>query len=264
VKFYTWCNDKSDSRLNRLNESAELNNIKIEPIGEGGDINEGGRFNGKNLWLQEKVRELDENEIVVCTDAYDVIYLTNADEIKQKFLKMNAKIVYSAECLYNHQDSKFLEYYKKLGKEKHFKYMCAGVMIGYAKNIKEMIEVLLNSENRLSQSSLIPLWGELNDQTQIGKYITENSNKVKLDYDCEIFWTDVNFCPKCPQKHSHPKHIGYALSNLKNKILVNGRMLNPFTNSNPCIFHCPNTKRSHQVITTVWEYIKTSKGDVSK
>ena len=80
--------------------------------------------NGKSIWLHEKVCELDENEIVVCTDAFDVVYLTNADEIKQKFLKMDAPIVYSAECLYNHQDSKFFEYYKKLGKEKHYKYLC--------------------------------------------------------------------------------------------------------------------------------------------
>ena len=253
MKFYTWCNDKSDSRLNRLNESAELNNIKIEPIGEGRDIHESGHCNGKSIWLHEKVCELDENEIVVCTDAFDVVYLTNADEIKQKFLKMDAPIVYSAECLYNHQDSKFFEYYKKLGKEKHYKYLCAGVMMGYAKNIKEMFEVIFTYDYSNPD--------EVDDQKFIGKYIYENSDKIKLDYDCEIFWTDINFCRRCPQKHSHPKFIYYGLSNLKDKkILANGRMLNPMTNSNPCVYHCPNTKRSDLVITNVWEYIKNNKG----
>ena len=89
MKFYTWCNNSKSDKIQRLLDSAKLQNIEIETIGGGRDIHEGGNYNGKNLWLYEKVCELDENEIVVCTDSFDVIYLTNADEIKQKFLKMN-------------------------------------------------------------------------------------------------------------------------------------------------------------------------------
>ena len=259
MKFYTWCNNSKSDKIQRLLNSAKLQNIEIEIIGEGRDVHEGGKLNGKNLWLYEKVCELDENEIVVCTDSFDVIYLTNADEIRQKFLKMNSKIVYSTECLYNHQDSKFLEYYKKMGKGKHYKFLNSGALIGYAKNIKEMLEVILNLKHRLSQSSLMPLNGEINDQTWVGKYIAENSDKVKLDYDCEIFWTDINFCSKCPQKHSHPKWISGAISTLQDKIVVNGNVYNPITNSNPCVYHCPNSNKTNEIISTAWDYIKTTK-----
>jgi hypothetical protein len=259
MKFYTWCNNSKSDKIQRLLDSAKLQNIDVDTIGEGRDVHKGGNLNGKNLWLYEKVCELDENEIVVCTDSFDVIYLTNADEIKQKFLKMNAKIVYSTECLYNHQDPHYLEYYKKMGKGKHYKFLNSGALIGYAKNIKEILEVILNPKHQSSQSSLMSIMGEINDQTWVGKYIAENSNKVKLDYDCEIFLTDINFCLRCPQKHSHPKWIRYAISELKNKILVNGRMLSPFTNTNPCIYHCPNPKKTSAIISTAWDYIKTTK-----
>jgi uncharacterized protein with PIN domain len=253
MKFYTWCNNSKSDKIQRLLDSAKLQHIDVETIGEGRDVNEGGKFNGKNLWLYEKVCELDENEIVVCTDSFDVIYLTNADEIKQKFLKMNTKIVYSAECLYNHQDSKFLEYYKKLGKGKHYKYLNSGALIGYAKNIKDKFEVIFNySQTEIDESVSY-------NQGRVGKYIAENPNKVKLDYDCEIFWTDINFCSKCPQKHSHPKWISGAISTLQDKILVNGKMYNPITNSNPCVYHCPNSNKTNEIISTAWEYIKTTK-----
>ena len=260
MKFYTWCNNSKSDKIQRLLDSAKLQNIEIETIGEERDVNEGGKLNGKNLWLYEKVCELDENEIVVCTDSFDVIYLTNADEIKQKFLKMNARIVYSAECLYNHQDSKFLEYYKKLGKGKHYKFLNSGALVGYAKNIKEVLEVILNLKHRLSQSSLMPLNGEINDQTWVGKYIAENSDKVKLDYDCEIFWTDQNFNNPPPiNKVTHPKYLEIGINELKQKILKDGRMYNTITDNYPCIFHCPYIRHTHKIISTAWDYIKTTK-----
>ena len=72
MKFYTWCNNSKSDKIQRLLDSAKLQNIEIETIGGGRDIHEGGNYNGKNLWLYEKVCELDENEIVVCTDSFDV------------------------------------------------------------------------------------------------------------------------------------------------------------------------------------------------
>lgn len=128
MKFYTWCNDKSDSRLNRLNKSAELNNIKIEPIGEGRDINEGGRFNGKNLWLYEELLKLDDDEIIMCVDAFDVIFLSDETEIKQKFLKMKTPILYGAErqsagCF--HGDVKKLRKLASRSKYKFFNSACS-------------------------------------------------------------------------------------------------------------------------------------------
>tara|TARA_B100001093_G_scaffold471106_1_gene493117 strand:- start:90 stop:602 length:513 start_codon:yes stop_codon:yes gene_type:complete len=165
---------------------------------------------------------------------------------------MNAPIVYSGSCGLTHQDPHFLEYYKKMGKGKHYKFLNSGALIGYAKNIKEKFEVIFEyCQSDLDESATY-------NQGRVGKYIAENSNKVKLDYDCEIFLTDVNFCSRCPRKHGHPKWVRYAISKLKNKILVNGRMLSPFTNTNPCIYHCPNPKKTNVIIKTAWEYVKNN------
>ena len=72
-------------RLSRMLNSAKINNIEIIPIGEGLDINDGGRFNGKNLWLYEELLKLDDDEIIMCVDAFDVIFLSDETEIKQSF-----------------------------------------------------------------------------------------------------------------------------------------------------------------------------------
>ena len=254
MKFYTWCNNSKSDKIQRLLNSAKLQNIEIEIIGSGRDIHEGGNYNGKNLWLYEKVCELDENEIVVCTDSFDVIYLTNADEIKQKFLKMNMPIVYSGSCGLTHQDAHFLEYYKKLGKGKHYKFLNSGALIGYAKNIKEKFEVIFEyCQSDLDESASY-------NQGRVGKYIAENPNKVKLDYDCEIFWTDQNFNNPSPiNKVTHPKYLKIGINELKQKILKNGRMYNTITDNYPCIFHCPYVRHTHKLISTAWDYIKTTK-----
>jgi len=260
MKFYTWCNSKDNHNLIRLNDSANMNGIAIESIGEGRDINEGGGFNGKNLWLYEKVCELDENEIVVCTDAFDVIYLTNADEIKQKFLKMNAKIVYSADHRYAHQLPKYRSFFDEMAKNKHFKYLNAGAMIGYAKNIKEMFEVIFEYDyNSLDPRTTC-------DQGFIGKYFIENPGKIKLDYDCEIFWTDFDF--------SYPDSYGpfrgrrrlrelfkneeYLLDKL-NSVIKHNRMYNKITNSYPCIFHAAG--QGARMLDALINLIKNNKKD---
>ena len=261
MKFYTWCNNSKSDKIQRLLDSAKLQNIEIETIGEERDVNEGGKLNGKNLWLYEKVCELDENEIVVCTDSFDVIYLTNADEIKQKFLKMNARIVYSAECLYNHQDSKFLEYYKKLGKGKHYKFLNSGALIGYAKNIKDKFEIILKySQTEIDTVSY--------NQGRVGKYIAENPNKVKLDYDCELFWTDFDFrYPNAKSPFRYRRRVRQLLKNkerlldILNSVIRHDRMYNPITDTHPCIFHAAGMDL--EMIAVLNNLIKKNKKGVS-
>ena len=150
------------------------------------NIHEGGNLYAKNIWLYEKVCELPDDETVVCTDAFDVIYLARVDEIKQKFLKMNAKIVYSVDHRYAHQLPEFRSFFDEMANNKHFKYLNSGGIIGYAKNIKNMFEVILQYNFDRSNK-------KLNDQTLVGRYVAENSEMVTLDYDCQIFWTDFDF-----------------------------------------------------------------------
>ena len=56
MKFYTWCNNKDTHRM-PLKDSANMNGISVESIGDGRNIHEGGNLYAKNIWLYEKVCE---------------------------------------------------------------------------------------------------------------------------------------------------------------------------------------------------------------
>lgn len=250
MRFFTWSNDATDERLNRLMQSATMHGISVEPIGVGRELDEGGDYNGKNLWLYERVCELDDDELVVCTDAFDVIYLTDAREIEEKFLAMNAPIVFSAEYWYDHHFSEYKTHYKRLGKDRHFKYLNSGCMIGYAKNIKEMFEVIFEYDYEDKEDDVTC------DQGFIGKYFVENPGKIKLDYECRIFWTDVVFQYFRNMNKLRRKHIiNSGLDRLRNEIYQNGRLYNQITNTNPCIFHGPWPGVGSQTLDELWKLI---------
>jgi len=259
MKFYTWCNNTDNHNYVRLNDSANMNGITIKPIGDGRNIHEGGNLYAKNIWLYEKVCELDENEIVVCTDAFDVIYLTSANEIKQKFLKMNAKIVYSAEHRYAHQSPEFRSFFNEMAKNKHFKYLNSGGIIGYAKNIKNMFEVILQYNFDRSTK-------KLNDQTLVGRYVVENSEMVTLDYDCQIFWTDFDFTyPDSYGPFKGRKRLRELFKNEEclldklNSVIKHDRMYNKITNTYPCFFHAAGLDA--RILEALINLIKNNKKD---
>lgn len=257
MKFYTWCNDKSDSRLNRLNESAELNNIKIEPIGEGCDINEGGRFNGKNLWLYDKLLQLEDDEIVMCVDAFDVIFLADENEIKQKFLKMETPILYGAErqsagCFRG--DVKKL---RKLASHSKYKFLNSGVLIGYVKNLKKKFETMKTFEIKNTRRNR---WVSYN-QGLSARYYVQNTNEVKLDYEHDIIWTEIFYDNVSwpPTDELWNTHTLDTISKLKNeyfpKNLINGRLRNELTNTFPCVLHIPTNKHMSSVTDFIFYYI---------
>ena len=91
----------------------------------------------------------------MCTDSFDVIYLTNESEIKNKFLQKNKKIVYSSEYYFDHnlKENKFK--FEALYSDKKFKFLNAGVMIGYVGEIKKtenenVVQILVINTDHIS------------------------------------------------------------------------------------------------------------------
>jgi hypothetical protein len=242
MKFYAWSNDKYDQRLSRLIDSAKSFEISVEVIGHGRNLNEGGLFKGKNDWLYERLCELDDDEIVVCTDAYDVIYLSSPSEIEEKFLKMKTPILYGAGYFLVCCNSNDRKYMDKLANGAFYKYLNSGVVIGYAKNLKLMFE-----EIELYKPPSRP--HVTYDQGFITKYYINNSNSMKLDYDTEIIWNDMFNYEQWPNKAR-----GRRWNNLVNKLIdemeneyfdenfIDGRLRNKNTKNFPCILHIPGDK----------------------
>lgn len=256
MKFYTWCNDKNSEELQRLLLSAKMNGIDVEPIGEGRDIHEGEyEFHFKNLWLYEKVCELSDDEIVMCTDAFDVIYFAGETEIQEKFLSIKSPIVYSAERYFGHNFKRNRVRFNERSKNNPFKYLNAGVMMGYVWAIKSMLDDITKYSCKARRREIK---GRMMDQTLSGIYLLENPKMATLDYKCDIFWTTVGFeyPRRSPNSHEHPLLETKCLNDELDKI-YDDRIFNKFTNSHPCILHGPWIGK--KMIEVVWNRIQNEK-----
>ena len=133
---------------NIMEESCKRHNIELITLGMGQKW-EGFTMRFK-LWLNY-LNELDDNEIVMINDAYDVIMLEDAEDIIKKFKSFDKKIIFSA------QDSilsKILFPICNLEK----KVICAGNMIGYVKYLKKLINLLFEKKS---------LWEKFNKDDQV-------------------------------------------------------------------------------------------------
>ena len=150
VKVLTVATENNDG-LKLLLDSAKKFGIQIEVLGlgeewEGGnkprlDYPGGGQ---KINLLKEKLKEFDDNDIVLFTDAYDVIYNSNLNEIVGKFKTTGLDLVFGAE--YHCWPDESLEKSYPLGpSDKRF--LNSGVFIGYAKKLKEITSLPINDED---------------------------------------------------------------------------------------------------------------------
>ena len=107
MKFFTWCNIQNHHKLEVLNLSGKTYGIQIETLGQGIKWN---RNYQKIGLLLRAIRVLDPEEIILCTDAFDVLYLSNEQQILKAFNKVggespkgnSGRIVFAAEPLYIH------------------------------------------------------------------------------------------------------------------------------------------------------------------
>jgi hypothetical protein len=83
------------SGLRRFIRSAKVNGLPFKVLGLGQDWQGYGQ---KLLMLKEELKQLaNRNTIILYADGYDVLFNANAEQIVQKFTKLNASILFSAE-----------------------------------------------------------------------------------------------------------------------------------------------------------------------
>ena len=128
------------------------------------------------LW-NDYLKDLNDDEIVMINDAYDVIILENSEKIIKKFKSFNKNIVLS------YQNSKLLNLiFTKCDLYKNV--LCSGNIIGYVKYLKELINLIKKHDN---------IWEENgNDDQLILQSICEIEKiflkKYYIDKDQEIFF----------------------------------------------------------------------------
>src|SRR5579872_620941 len=126
----------------------------------------------KFLLMQEYLETLDENEIVMFVDAFDVLIVADKEVILNKFLKMQAPFVISAEtgCApHPHLARKY-----PLSPTR-FRYLNTGGYIGYVGELKKWFH------------NMQPLKPNDNDQGKATYDFLKNKNFYHLDHFCELF-----------------------------------------------------------------------------
>ncbi|KAL4717703.1 hypothetical protein ACJJTC_000852 [Scirpophaga incertulas] len=184
VKVLTVATDENHG-LERFLYSAKVYGIEVEILGKGkewtgGNMNYAGGGQKVNI-LKDKLKEMMKSEnsqeqIIIFTDSYDVMFLASLEEIVKKFKTFkDTRVLFSAEQ-FCWPDSKLAALYPKT--EVANPYLNSGAFIGY---LSEIFEIVNHK----------PIKDKEDDQLYYTKiYLNKelrSSLKISLDHDASIF-----------------------------------------------------------------------------
>jgi len=167
--------DAIKKKVDKLGES-------IIVLGESEDRWIGWEGNGNfGIKLREvsdflKRQDLNPNDIVLFTDAYDVIYCGNRPEIIKRYLEFSKPIVFGCEKLCQ-PDTFLTERYNN--RDREFPYLNSGMFIGRVWALRQCMEGYQYIDKVEDQR----YWTD--------KFLNTNSDIIELDYDNKLFFNTV-------------------------------------------------------------------------
>lgn len=167
----------------QFKRSAKLYDLDVQVFGlgetwDGGDVaNTVGGGQKINL-LKEGLKDYKDRDdlIIMFTDSYDVVLTAGVTDILEKFRKLNARVVFSAEG-FCWPDKTLADKYPEV-KVNEKRFLCSGGFIGYAKDIYEIV-IHKKIENRGDDQLYYT-------QIFLDTELREKWN-IKLDKKSEIF-----------------------------------------------------------------------------
>jgi hypothetical protein len=175
---------------------------------------------------------IPENDLLLFTDAFDVLYTSDALNIVEIFLKRNYTILFAAECgCWPHvmDEPRVCQTGYPLSPTP-YRYLNSGTWIGYAKNAKIMLEEVI----QLAGNN----FGNANDQKLVADMFISGKHGIQLDYYCEIFQSMHRTDP--PPLASCNPYQDLELSFEK-------KWKNKRTNTFPAIFHFNGGGKIHHL-----------------
>jgi hypothetical protein len=184
----------------------------------------------KPVTLLARIAELGDHEIVLCTDAFDVLCTEPPATVKDKFLSMRNKILFGAESLCFHHIPAARRYFELSAGETPYPYLNSGMFIGFAGAIRQMLRTFhqWNSHDLKRQFESVPENpGRFDDQSLFGMYAALNPGTVGLDNHAHVF---LNLS----------RHYSSLSSDLA---WESGRVINKVTTSRPSFLHLTQVRR---------------------
>ena len=196
-----------ETKAIHLLDTARKFNISVETLGIGQTFT---TFRDRLHLLQDYLKTIDPEDIVLIMDAYDTLFNSTSEVIFDKFKSKNTRILISAEKMYTYQYHQFLHKYDTI--ESEYRYVNAGTYMGYAGDVLKMVNELFE----------VPFDSQI-DQGLMGIWLYdnfENTEKVQLDTNCDVFWITSG-----------------DYFELKDIAEAGNELINPYTNTKPSIIH---------------------------
>ena len=224
----TVINDIKHFSFNLLRLSCALNNLKLVVL-----LSTEERFYNmhfKDQLLEKYLQDIDDEELILFTDGNDAVFMSDEEEIIQKFQFLGGGIIFSAEtrcwpdqrlsndCLVNNNSP--------------YRFLNSGGFIGRADAIREF----LNDKDY-----------DLKDYPNSNQYLwtkryIRHSDKISIDFNCEIFCTFStelgNAFPPTNDEATQVYYYEFIKSWFcENFIIIDNRIINKTTGTRPCHAH---------------------------
>ena len=220
-----------DGYYQSLLQSAKNNNLDIVTLGWGQKWT--GFIMKVNL-LKEYINNIDDNDIVVFVDAYDVLILENEQSIRNKFYSFKKPLVLSVDCKPPFFLIKYL--YSVLFKRCNNENINAGLYMGYVWAIKILIKELCNNKKMLCDSPDVDdqmlLINVCNKSDFYDKYITIDTNKI-------LFYNTFG--------NSNANNLYQDFNFDESHMIVNNKLVLKNTNLSPSFIHGPGNANLNSI-----------------
>jgi hypothetical protein len=187
IDFYTWCKSADDPNAGIFRESCRLNGITVKIIACSSTCD-------KPDTLASALDCTPDDQLIVCTDSFDVICFGNLNSIAESFASFGSDLVFGAESLCFHHLPSSIRQFEEEADNGIYKYLNGGMFMGRAGAIREMLATLASWNaaelEEIFRESGAPGW--FNDQTLFGHYASQHSDRVVLDRDARLFWNLVS------------------------------------------------------------------------
>ncbi|MDB4435697.1 glycosyltransferase family 25 protein [bacterium] len=187
-----------------LNDSAALHSVYPKNLGtnvewKGTDMSGAGGGHKVTIF-REYLNTLPDSDVVLFTDAYDVIYNADIQEITRRYLGFKKKVVFSAEQ-YIWPDKSLADKFPQC--DTKYKYLNSGTFIGRVDELKRIV-----ADSEIAEYE--------DDQLFYQKAFLSGKYDIALDSECYIF-----------QTHDTDTYFEYDQK----------KVFNPITNAYSCIYH---------------------------
>jgi hypothetical protein len=173
LKIITVISDEENIGFFLLKLSCAVNKLELVTLVGSQNLFTSNR--SKDFILGDYLEELDEDELILFTDGYDALLISNQNEIVSKFKTFNKEIVFSTEtnCW---PDQNMAARYPKQNCGP-YKYLNSGGYIGKVGAIKEFLNDPSFTSDKFEKSNQY-LWAQV---------FLNNQHRIGIDTDCKIF-----------------------------------------------------------------------------